>query len=81
MNPYRIKERWGSKICLNGGLDIQNMLPNAAPGEVRNEVKKLICSLGMDGGYILSGAHTIQADTPTRNIVAIVEAFNEVYGL
>ncbi len=30
--------------------------------------------VGADGGYILAGSHTLQADAPVENVVALIEA-------
>jgi uroporphyrinogen decarboxylase len=79
MNPYDIKREFGNRLCLHGGVEIQELLPYGSPERVKEEVIKMITGLGKDGGYILAGSHTIQADTPVRNIVAIVDAFKEVY--
>jgi uroporphyrinogen decarboxylase len=81
MDPYRIKKEFGDRICLHGAIDIQQLLPYGTAEQVRSEVERLVTELGKDGGYILAGSHTIQADTPTANIVAIVEAIKGVYNI
>ena len=77
MDPREIKREFGDRICLNGAIDIQQLLPFGTPEEVKTEVKSLIRDLGENGGYILSAAHTIQTDVPTANIIALVEAIHE----
>ncbi len=81
MNPYRIKEEFGNRICLHGAVDIQQLLPNGTAEQVKSEVRNLITKLGLNGGYILAGSHTLQADIPTANVVAIIDAVKEVYGI
>ena len=76
MNPFELKQEFGGTLCFDGGIDIQELLPKAPEQVVRNRVKKMIDIMGNGGGYILAGSHTIQADTPVENIVAIVEAVN-----
>jgi len=42
---------------------------------VKSEVQHLIDEIGADGGYILSPAHSVLADAPVQNIVAMIEVF------
>ncbi|MDR1902165.1 MAG: hypothetical protein LBQ88_07800 [Treponema sp.] len=78
MDPFKIKADFGRHICLHGGLDIQELLPRGTVKEVKEQVKRLL-EMGEKGGYILAGTHTLQADIPTANIVAIVDAMREVF--
>ena len=73
MNPFRLKEEFGDKLCFHGGIDIQELLPKASAQEVRRQVRKMIDIVGKGGGYILAGSHTIQADANVDNIIAMVE--------
>jgi uroporphyrinogen decarboxylase len=73
MNVLNIMEEFGERICLHGGLDIQELLPKGSPEQVKDQVKRLV-ERGKNGGYILAGTHTLQSDIPTANIAAIVEA-------
>jgi uroporphyrinogen decarboxylase len=42
--------------------------------DVVEEVKRVIRLAAQHGGYILAGAHNIQADTPEDNIVTLLES-------
>jgi uroporphyrinogen decarboxylase len=70
INPFEVKKRFGKKLALFGGLCVQNLLPNGTPAEIATQVQKLKTQCGRDGGYILSPAHHIQADTSVENIMA-----------
>ena len=74
MDPATLKAAYGDRLVFWGGLDVQQFLPQATPDEVRDEVAKLVGTLGQDGGYVLAPAHNIQGDVPPENIVAWVEA-------
>lgn len=74
MDPHVLKDRYGSRLCLHGGICTQFLLPRATPDEVKAEVRRRIGILGRGGGYILSPCHVLQADVPTANILAMVEA-------
>lgn len=81
MVPHEIKEAFGSDLCFSGGVDVQQLLPNASVREVKDEVKYLLDSLGRDGGYLFGPAHNIQYGTPPENVIAVYEAMDEYYGI
>jgi uroporphyrinogen decarboxylase len=70
MNPQTIKEKFGSKLVLFGGLDVQKTLPFGTPEDVKKETAWLKEVCGKNGGYILNPAHHIQSDTSIANILA-----------
>ena len=73
MNFENIKRNFGNKLCFHGGIDIQRLLPFGSVEDVRAAVRYAIATLGKGGGYILTSAHYIQADTPVENILAMFE--------
>ena len=73
MDFGKIKENFGRALCFHGGMDIQHLLPHGTPDEVRAGVQRAIALLGKGGGYILTSAHYIQADTPVENILTMYE--------
>jgi uroporphyrinogen decarboxylase len=73
MDPKRLKDEHGDKLCFEGGISVQSTLPFGAPDDVRREVRERIDVLGRNGGYILGPSHAIQAGTPPENIVALFD--------
>ena len=57
----------------HGGIDMQQLLPNGTPEQVRREVRRYCDILGRGGGYILAPAHLFQPDVPPENILACYE--------
>jgi len=45
---------------------------------VRAEVGRVIDLLGPGGGYLVSSVHTIMDDVPPENILAMVDAVEEL---
>jgi uroporphyrinogen decarboxylase len=80
MVPHEIKKEFGNNLAFSGGIDVQQLLPNATIREVKDEVKYLLDTMGVRGGYIPGPAHNIQYGTPPENIVAMYEAMDEYYG-
>lgn len=73
MDPFKLKAEFGTQLCFHGGIDTQELLPNASADEVRRQVRKMIDVVGTDGGYILAPSHSIQADVPVENVIAMVQ--------
>lgn len=71
MDFQTLKRQFGKDLTFHGGIDIQHLLPHGNPDDVRAAVKETVEILGKNGGYILSPAHHIQADTPVANILAL----------
>jgi len=64
----------GGKVCFQGLTDVQFIMKNGTPEEVREYAKDLIAALGtFDGGFI--ACSELAPDQPWGNIVAILEAF------
>jgi len=77
MDPIALKRGHGERLCFAGGVSVQHTLPFGTVEDVRRETRRLIDTLGANGGYILGPAHAIQAGTPPENIVAM---FDEARG-
>jgi len=77
MDPKALKDAYGDRVCLHGGICTQYLLPQATPDEVRDEVRRRIEILGSGGGYILSPCHVLQTDVPTENILAMSDTAYE----
>jgi uroporphyrinogen decarboxylase len=73
MDPVRLKQAYGDKLCFEGGVSVQTTLPFGSVSDVQQEVRHLISVLGKNGGYILGPSHAIQAGTPPENIVALFD--------
>ena len=73
-----LKEEFGDRICFHGGIDVQQVLPNATPEEIRQEVARRISDLGRGGGYIIAPCHNINIDIPVENSLAMFDAAKEL---
>lgn len=74
MNPYELKERWGSELCFWGALGSQSTIQFGPPEAIRSEVARLYRDMGVGGGYILAPAKGLQPGTPIEHAAAVVEA-------
>ena len=72
MDPRRIKDAYGESISFCGGIDIQELLPNGTPEEVRAKVRQL--REIFPTGLVLSPSQgTILDDVPPENIAAMLD--------
>jgi uroporphyrinogen decarboxylase len=77
MDPAALEREFGRQLVFHGGIDVQQILPFATPDRVREEVKRIVATLGRRGGYILAPSHNIQADVPPQNVLAMYEAIQD----
>jgi uroporphyrinogen decarboxylase len=74
---YEVKRKYGDRLCFYGGIGVQDLLPSGTPRQAKAEVRRLIQEVGADGGYVLGPAHSVMADVPVENMVAMIEAVQE----
>jgi uroporphyrinogen decarboxylase len=72
-NIIDFKERFGKHITFFGGISTQRLLPYAAPGEIKAEMRRITDILSRDGGYIIAPTHAMPADIPSENVQAFLE--------
>ncbi|MDA3824256.1 MAG: hypothetical protein PF450_16810 [Bacteroidales bacterium] len=79
MDPAFLKTNFGNKLCFEGGMCVQKVLPFGSVDEVKAEAEMLISVLGKNGGYLCGPSHFIQAGTPAENIVAFFDTALSYY--
>jgi len=70
MDPAKLKELYGDKLCFDGTIGVQSTLPFGSPEDVAREVKERISTLGPTG-LILGPTHAMQPDVPVENILTM----------
>lgn len=81
MEPQALKNDFGKQLTFWGGaVDTQQLLPHGTPEQVRRQVLERCEIFGRDGGFICNPIHNVQADVPTENIVAFIDAVKEFNG-
>jgi uroporphyrinogen decarboxylase len=79
MDPVKLKNKFGDKLCFWGSLDEQYTLPFGSPSEVEQEVIKRLKTIGKSGGLIIGPTHHVQLDTPMDNFWAMVNTIKETF--
>ncbi|MRS03270.1 hypothetical protein EG832_08625 [bacterium] len=72
MDPAKLKQDFGDRLCFWGSIDEQHTLPFGTPADVQSEVITRLKTLGKSGGLILGPTHHVQLDTPLDNFWAMV---------
>ena len=73
MDRANLKQQYGKDLIFHGGVENQRILPMGTVGEVIDETRKCLETLGKDGGYICCSCHNAQAGTPVENILAMID--------
>jgi uroporphyrinogen decarboxylase len=77
MDPVKLKQEYGDKLCFWGSIDEQHTLPFGSPADVQSEVLARLETLGKDGGLIIGPTHHVQLDTPMENFWAMINTITQ----
>ncbi len=74
MDPVEIKKKYGDRLILHGAVSLQKTLPFGSPEDVKKEVRYLIKSCNVNGGFVLGPSNMLFREIPCENIVAMYQA-------
>ncbi len=75
-DPARVRQVYGGKVAMIGGMDQFNLLTGGTSEEIRAEVNRLFEGFGRDGGYVCSASDHFFT-TPPGNLRSFAEAARE----
>jgi uroporphyrinogen-III decarboxylase len=78
VNMMKAKEALAGKVCIMGSVPM-SLLVSGEPDQVRASCKRLIDTVGKDGGYIMSAA-AVMDDAKPENVKAMMD-FTREYGV
>lgn len=78
-DPERVHRLLGGKFCLSGGVP-NALLTFGKPEQVKAHCRKLIETIGAEGGYIMDASAIMQNDATLENLKAMTDATLE-YGV
>jgi len=67
MDSQKLKERFGDRVCFNGGVDCSLVLPFGSRGDVIRETRDAIDILSPCGDCILGSSHHIHQGVKPEN--------------
>jgi uroporphyrinogen decarboxylase len=74
MDPASIARDFGGKLAFYGGIDVQDLLSNGTPIQVRAAVQANIQAFSGCGGYIVANSHHTIPTIRGENILAMCRA-------
>ena len=77
MDIVELKRRYGGRLCLCGNINLDSTLTRGTPGEVEEEVKLRIQTVGPGGGYCCGSSNSVTEYVPYENYVAMREAIGK----
>ncbi|OGO66914.1 MAG: hypothetical protein A2029_13120 [Chloroflexi bacterium RBG_19FT_COMBO_47_9] len=77
MDPVKLKDSYGDRLCFWGSMDIQQTLPFGSPHDVKQEVLTRLETIGRDGGLLIGPTHNLQLDTPLENFWAMIDTIQQ----
>jgi len=79
MDTRTLKQKYGDRLVFwGGGVDTQGVFAFGTPGQVKEQVKRQCEILNKNGGFVFNTVHNIQANVPFENVIAMLEALNEI---
>jgi uroporphyrinogen decarboxylase len=76
MDAERLGEEFGGKIGFIGAIDTQDLLVNASPRQVKDDVRRVASALGPN--FVVSPSHeALLPNVPPANVRAMAEAARE----
>lgn len=73
MDPVVLKAEFGQKLCFEGGIDVEDILPFKGEEETRRHVRNVIDILSPGGGYWFK----VQAISPVMPPANVIGAYDE----
>jgi len=70
----------GNSTTKGGAIDTQMTLPFGSPEDVRKEKLEKCEIFSKEGGFVFTSIHNIQANTPVKNIAALISAVKDFNG-
>ena len=76
MDAAELARRFGGTVSLCGAIDLQQLLSQGTPQQVRDEVRRLVDLLGRPygGGFVVAPANVLTPEIPLENLEALFEA-------
>ena len=72
--PEMVKEKYGGKVTLMGGIDAVNEVYLSNPGDIRRMVEARLEVYKPGGGYIMDGSNSLVYENPVENVRALADA-------
>jgi uroporphyrinogen decarboxylase len=69
-----LKERFGKRLCFDGGVDQPTVMIRGTPAHVEDEVRRVLDVMAPGGGFMIQPSQGLTEDMPMANIERFFEA-------
>jgi len=76
MDMRKLREKYGNKICLFGGVDCDTLIKGSRE-EIKEEVEYAIKYAASGGGLVITSGNTVMAGTKYENYIEMLETAKE----
>lgn len=77
MDLKAVKEKYGSRICLWGGVPVEDLV-SGTPEDIRKDVRNAVTYGAPGGRYIFGSSHSIAVGTKYDNFLAMLDEFEKL---
>jgi len=74
---YDLKKKYGKHLTLHGNINIDGVLLEGNPKDVKSDVNTHIEKLAVGGGYVVASSHDLHQLIPVENIYTMRDAVHE----
>jgi uroporphyrinogen decarboxylase len=74
MDPVKVKETYGDRLSFWGTIGTQTTMPFGTPAQVEDTVRRMIETVGRNGGLVIAPTHLLEPEVPWENVLALVDA-------
>lgn len=79
MDLNMLRDSYGDKICLIGGIDSVHTLTHGTESQIRDEVFRVLDMFKDSSGFMLASSNSVHNGIPSKNFIAMVEAYREYF--
>jgi len=81
MDLARLRDEYGDRLCLIGGVDSVHTLSRGTERDVRDETLSVLELFKDHPGFILASSNSVHNDVPPGNFLAMLSAYRDFHGL
>jgi hypothetical protein len=74
MTLAALRQRYGRRLILVGGIDCSQLLPLGTPAQIREAVRDALAAAAPGGGLFIGSSSEITPSTPAENVLAFYDA-------
>ena len=73
MDLPSVKERFGDRVTIYGGLDVRSTLPSGDRDLIRADMERVVTACKSGGGFIFCTGHTVHKDCSLDDVLFAYE--------